>query len=372
MRVSPLTPVALLMLLPVCASFAPQQHHIIHRGDSRRWTSTKDSNNNKNDDGVWRQWANEYGIEAPKLSVRQPLDDERGKGGVHALESIAALEVMMRVPRNLILATCDMPSRAAAAAAEANEFSWAADLTAAALVVRYPDADDNQDDTTAVVLGKKTWVEGWTDGGWATNGADLGPPDVPWGAKSVTGSLLATGSDNDHNIYAKFRFPCHPVIHRASLGLTVLTGANEDVTREALSCRGRNYRSMQDALFPLVTTPTERDSGSLRERRSWDVADMLSRVLSRATTLELDDANDDDSAPTTYCVVPLHERLAHCATSSENSKLVACGDEVLLVAARDIEAGEAITRDYTTAPQLNDDTSDGALRLLLQFGVPPM
>ena len=57
----------------------------------------------------------------------------------------------------------------------------------------------------------------------------------------------------------------------------------------------------------------------------------------------------------------------------ENSKLVSIGDEILLVATRDIEAGEAITRDYTKAPQLvNDDAAEGsALRLLLQFGLPP-
>jgi hypothetical protein len=56
---------------------------------------------------------------------------------------------------------------------------------------------------------------------------------------------------------------------------------------------------------------------------------------------------------------------------SENSKLVANDEEVLLVATRDIQAGEAITRDYSKAPQLDGDTSDGALRLLLQFGLPP-
>ena len=45
--------------------------------------------------------------------------------------------------------------------------------------------------------------------------------------------------------------------------------------------------------------------------------------------------------------------------------------QVLLVATRSIEQGEPITRDYAAAPRLPADTSDGALRLLLQFGLPP-
>jgi SET domain len=224
------------------------------------------------------------------------------------------------------------------------------------------------------------------EGGWGTHGADLGPPDVQWGAKSVTGSLLATGSDNDHNVYAKFRFPCHPVVFRAGKGLALLTGAKESEAREALQCRGRNYRSMRDALLTLVTTPlAERSSGSQRERRAWEVADVLSRVLSRATILQLEerilDTDDDEDnmevedrfrCHNSHCIVPLHERLAHSVT--ENTKLISSsgdGREILLVATRTIAAGEELTRDYTSAPALEDDTSEGALRLLLQFGLPP-
>ena len=44
---------------------------------------------------------------------------------------------------------------------------------------------------------------------------------------------------------------------------------------------------------------------------------------------------------------------------------------LLLVAARDIKEGEAITRDYSNAPRLDGDETDGGLRLLLQFGLPP-
>lgn len=129
---------------------------------------------------------------------------------------------------------------------------------------------------------------------------------------------------------------------------------------------------MRDALLPLVLTPTARERGSARERRAWDVSDVLSKVMSRATTLQLDDTL---AVP---AVVPLHERLAHCDARGENCKLVgrdpreAADDaSVLLVATRDIAVGEPITRDYALAPRLPDDSSGGALRLLLQFGLPP-
>ena len=101
--------------------------------------------------------------------------------------------------------------------------------------------------------------------------------------------------------------------------------------------------------------------------------------------------------------MPLHERLAHCGARGENTKLrrgkgarlremtrggLRLGEntklvgkdpvgreggdaDVLLVATRDIAEGEGLTRDYTRAPRLPGDTSDGPLRLLLQFGLPP-
>ena len=55
----------------------------------------------------------------------------------------------------------------------------------------------------------------------------------------MTGSLLATGSDNDANIYAKFRFPCHPVVHRAGLGLALLTRSDKKDSLNALVLRGK-------------------------------------------------------------------------------------------------------------------------------------
>merc|ERR1712238_401394 len=99
-----------------------------------------------------------------------------------------------------------------------------------------------------MILAKKEFIRSWTDGGWATNGVpDLGPPDANFGNKHVTGSLLSTGSDNDKNIYAKFRMPCHPVLQRASLGLAMICGydtCTEEEARNVLTLRGSTYRSM--------------------------------------------------------------------------------------------------------------------------------
>mmetsp|Transcript_13504 Transcript_13504/g.35886 ORF Transcript_13504/g.35886 Transcript_13504/m.35886 type:complete len:118 (-) Transcript_13504:304-657(-) len=95
---------------------------------------------------------------------------------------------------------------------------------------------------------------------------------------------------------------------------------------------------------------------------------MLSRVLSRATTLAL------DGEGASCAIVPLHERLAHSGPRGENVKLVCDpvdGEHVLLVATRAIGAGEELTRDYDEAPRLPGDETDGALRLLVQFGLPP-
>merc|ERR1712070_815174 len=140
------------------------------------------------------------------------------------------------------------------------------------------------------------------------------------GASDVTGNLMATGSDNDKNIYAKFRFPCHPVVHRAGIGLALLTGADRAAALNTLICRGTAFRAMRDALIPLVKTPTSRPKGSFRDRCAWDVSDSLSRVLARATFLQW----DADAEEPCCAIVPLHERLAHCDARGENAKLVGC------------------------------------------------
>jgi hypothetical protein len=317
----------------------------------------------------WHDWAEENGIVAPKLSVRAPTVEERGKGGVHASESISAMEVIARIPRKLVLSACDASS---AAASQAKEESWAAELTAAALLALHP--TDAEPDRWASA--RREWIGAWVTGGWATDNSDLGKEGVRWGASDVTGSLLATGSDNDKNIYAKFRFPCHPVVHRAALGLSGLVNVSKADALAVLEERGRAYRAMREALIPLVTSPTARAKGSVRDRRSWDVADALSRVLSRATYLQLGESGAGGRL--SCAVVPLHERLAQCDGRGENAKLVGLdplevggGEHVLLVASRDIAQGEPITRDYDQAPALSGDSSTGALRRLTQFGLPP-
>lgn len=317
------------------------------------------------EDDDWHAFAEANGIVAPKLSIKKVSEDARGKGGVFAKEAIAPMEVVATIPRSLVLTASE---QAMAVADRSEDSSWASALTAAALIALH------EPSPSASGAAKKEWISEWVHGGWATLNSDLGAPGVQWGADYVTGNLMATGSDNDKNIYAKFRFPCHPVVHRAGLGLAQLTSSDKKAALEALQRRGRAFRGMRDALIPLVETPTLRAKGSQREKSSWDVADALSRVLSRATALQL----ADDQAPT-VSVVPLHERLAHCgAERGENVKVVGCdprsdGDEeaVLLVATRAIECGEALTRDYNLAPRLPDDDTEGALRLLLQFGLPP-
>ena len=313
------------------------------------------------EDGGWSAWANANGVVAPKLTVRAPAPEERGKGGVFAAESIAPMEVIARIPRKLVICPTE---ESAAPAAKAKECSWATELTAAALV-----GSSALSTTEGVGDDGITWPLG---GGWATEAADLGGEDGRWGATDVVGTLVATGSDNDKNIYAKFRFPCHPVVHRAGQGLAALTRTKEADAREALVRRGFAFRAMRDALIPLVASPTPRWSkGSVRDRKSWDVADTFSRVLARATLVDLDEGA---SAPTP-AILPLHERLAHCDSRGENAKVVGRNpngddDDVLLVATRAIESGEAITRDYESAPALPGDETKGALRLLLQYGLP--
>jgi len=303
-----------------------------------------------------------------KLTLRDPTPEERGKGGVTAVDTIQALEVLARIPRNLILAAAssveELPSAVVDAVADANNITWATELTAVTLASLHPTADEEQTDTI-----KKQWIQSWQTGGWGTP-SDLGP-DI---SNDIVGpTILTTGSDNDHNIYAKFRMPCHPALFKASMGLELLTKCTQEQAREALYARGFTYRSMRDALQSLVvTSTTEHDKsikGTLRDKRCWDVADTFSKVLARAATLTLDDDTSDCCA----AIVPIHERLAH-SLNGGNTKLVSIESEVLLVATCDIEAGDEITRDYTLAPRLETDESTevgSALHLLLQFGLPP-
>lgn len=296
-----------------------------------------------------------------KITVRDPTPEERGKGGVEVVSDsggIKALEILARINSDLIVTSADGPDRAMEAASSGRNSTWATDLTAATLAALHPTEEERDD----IVQTKKEWIQSWQAGGWATLNSDLGDEI----AGDVLGCLLAMGSDNDKNIYAKFRMPCHPVLLKASMGLEVLTGCTADEARGALTARGFTYRSMRDALQPLVLKSTVRPKGTVRDKRVWDVADTFSRVLSRATKLQLEGMED-----IAHAIIPLHERLAH--SLDENTKLVSIGNEILIVASRDIAEGEPITRDYTSAPRMaNDELLEGsALHLLLQFGLPP-
>jgi hypothetical protein len=313
-----------------------------------------------------------------KITLRDPTPDERGKGGVEVAadceNGIKALEVLARIPRNLILAasTDTMSPRVIDAVASARNITWATELTAVTLAALHPTEEEielsSSKDKDAMQI-KQAWIQSWKSGGWGS-AEDLGP-DI---AGDVVGTLLTTGSDNDHNIYAKFRMPCHPALMKASFGLEFLTKCTEEEARAALTQRGFTYRSMRDALEGLVLESTERtNKGTKRDKRCWDVGDTLDRVLARATTLQL----DSDETTMSHVIVPLHDHLAHSVNA--NSKLVLHNDEVLLVATRDIDAGESITRDYTLAPRIvgGDESSSSeedevtSLQLLLQFGLPP-
>jgi len=70
-----------------------------------------------------------------KIELRDPTPDERGKGGVQVVaiddgDTIKALEVLARIPRNLILASTDMSPSIIDAVAEARNITWATELTA--------------------------------------------------------------------------------------------------------------------------------------------------------------------------------------------------------------------------------------------------
>ena len=146
-----------------------------------------------------------------KIELRDPTPDERGKGGVQVVAhddgstTIKALEVLARIPRNLILASTDISPRIIDAVSEARNITWATGLTAVTLAALHPTEDEitASGDTDAQQI-KKAWIQSWKSGGWGSP-IDFGP-DI---AGDVVGTLITTGSDNDHNIYAKFRMPCH-------------------------------------------------------------------------------------------------------------------------------------------------------------------
>ena len=110
------------------------------------------------------------GVIAPKLSVRPPLPEERGKGGILAAAPISCMETIARIPRGLVLAPCD--AARAVAAAGGRDPTWASELTAAALLAMHESGADG--------AALKEWVSSWEAGGWG-DGADLGNDEARHG-----------------------------------------------------------------------------------------------------------------------------------------------------------------------------------------------
>ena len=278
-----------------------------------------------------KSWCETAGVTADKLSF-----DEDG-GGATVTQDVAALEVLARVPRSLTLCA---PRRK----------DWPGKLTAAAIEAVEEGGD----------LG--SYVSSWRGGGWATSSDDLEARD-----KETVDSLLATGSDNDFEIFKKFGMKCHPAVDRAAYRLSALCRhRNEKAARAALVERGYAWRECREALIPLVRNPT-RTEGTARRRRELDAAELFSRALSRAAR-----AGDD------IVVCPLYDTLRDGAASA-TATLVEDGDDLLVVASRALVAGDAVTRDYGRAPSLSfidgsdaDPASESeVLRRLLQFGIDP-
>ena len=115
-----------------------------------------------------RSWCETAGIAADKFDVDSAT----------VTQDVAALEVLARVPRSL---TLQAPRRK----------DWPGKLTAAAIEAVEEGGD----------LG--SYVRSWRGGGWATSSDDLEARD-----KETVDSLLATGSDNDFEIFKKFGMKC--------------------------------------------------------------------------------------------------------------------------------------------------------------------
>ena len=183
-----------------------------------------------------QSWSEAAGIDADKLS----FDGDSAT----VTQDVAALEVLARVPRSL---TLQAPRRK----------DWPGKLTAAAI-----EAVEEGGDLGA-------YVRSWRGGGWATSSDDLEARD-----KETVDSLLATGSDNDFEIFKKFGMKCHPAVDRAAYRLSALCRhRNEKAARAALVERGYAWRECREALIPLVRNPT-RSEGTARRRRELDAAEL--------------------------------------------------------------------------------------------------
>ena len=332
------------------------------------------------------QWASDRGITTTgKLAVRP---DSRSGRGVWATGDIAAGEVIASVPRELVIET--------PVGEGGEEGAWVGRLAAAAL----GEADADPIVNAAVAL--RPCVATWRGGGWATN---RGEPDPWFGLDAMDNddfTLLATGSDNDRNIYQKFGLKCHPVVHRATLRLAAMCGTAPGANRELLTARGRAFRACRDDLEKLVTRPRNPSMpGSARDQRVAEEARFWSMCAARAAPIVDDsgeeagrrrvvicpifDILDHGDNPSVQLLAAPHETDGEEEEEQEEGQPASPQRPLRLVATRAIPAGEALTRDYgLSAPtvelelppfadssHMGEDESQRRLRLLLWAGVKP-
>jgi hypothetical protein len=176
-------------------------------------------------DDTYYEWMAARGIETNgKLEYRP---EARSGRGVYATTAIEAGEVIATVPWDLVIAT------EGGEAADDDDAGWVGRLASMALGY----ADD--DVVVNSALGMRPCVATWRGGGWASEAGESDPWFALDDMDNDDFSLLATGSDNDHNIYQKFGLKCHPVIHRATLRLASICGTSQGANRDAITVRGK-------------------------------------------------------------------------------------------------------------------------------------
>ena len=329
---------ALVAVASTCSAFVPRGSRSAAPAGAKSSTRTEEG---LIDD--YAAWCDSAGVVGDKFALAPSAEDGRG---LRATSRIEELEVIATVPSALALATDRSPE-------------WTGRLVAEALRAREGDGP------------LAAYARAWRGGGWATESADLEDRDRD------LDSLLATGSNNDFEIFKKFGLKCHPAIDRASYRLAIAAGCSkETAARAALVARGFEFRRVREALLPLCTGAAY-GATTARRRRELEVADVFSKTLARAAIVDGD----------RVVVVPVHDALSPGAPA--NTKLVRdprhdddqADAPLLLVATRAIDAGEHLTRDFAAAPSVGQtsglqdgadpDGEDERLRRLLHFGIRP-
>lgn len=308
----------------------------------------------------YMDWACKKGCSLSE-TIRWRDSSRPGDRGLVAASKISADDIVASIPKELSIMT------------DASD-GWEGRLTNQTLAARFQsDAEEHG------IIALRPWIQSWQEGGWATKlqgsphpGMTIDEGDF---GNVIGGSFLTTGSDLDVEIYRKFGLPCHPVIDRAAIRLSAMTGASKPAARAALEARHHAFRACRDAEFLVdLSDVAESSKGSLRERRLQQVARYFSLTVARAAAFAEH-----------IVVLPFHELLEH--DQDENILVSMTGDSINLVAKADINEGEPLTRDYSAAPRLRDapqplatptggsrtrppNEDDSDLQLLLNSGLP--